>query len=99
MKYLIMASALFGSLSAMPAMAFESTTDIVVRSLYATQQVSSSFSNDKVILAAQGDAATFVATNGEVRGAHIEAAIHKIRMQYPDLNVTDLELAEAILAQ
>lgn len=84
---------------ALPTMAFESTTDIVVRSLYATQQVSSSFSNDKVVLAAQSDAATFVATEGKVRGAQIEAAIHKIRTQYPDLNLTDLELAEAILAQ
>ncbi len=99
MKYLITALGLVGAIYTLPAQAFESTTDIVVRSLYATQQVSSSFSNDKIILAAKGDAATFVATSGEVRGTHIEAAIHRIRTQYPDLKVTDIELAEAILAQ
>lgn len=99
MKYLITTLALLGSLNATSALAFEVTTDIVVRSLYATQQVSSSFSNDKVVIAAQGDAATFVATQGKIRGAHIEAAISKIRQQYPDIRATDLELAEAILTQ
>lgn len=91
--------ALVGALCSVPVSAFEATTDIVVRSLYATQQVSSSFSNDKIILAAQSDAATFVATNGKVRGAQIEAAINKIRVEFPNLQETDLELAEAILAQ
>lgn len=99
MKYLITTLGLMSAICTLPALAFESTTDIVVRSLYATQQVSSSFSNDKIVLAAQGDAATFVATKGEIRGAHIEAAINKIRTQYPDLKITDIELAEAILAQ
>lgn len=99
MKRSTIATVLLGCVLAMPVMAFESTTDVVVRSLYASQQVTSSFSNDKMVQAAQGDAASFVASNGEIRGAHIEAVFQKIRTQYPDLKITDLELAEAILAQ
>lgn len=99
MKRSTMATVLLGCVLATPVMAFESTTDVVVRSLYASQQVTSSFSNDKMVQAAQDDAASFVASNGEIRGARIEAVFQKIRTQYPDLKITDLELAEAIIAQ
>lgn len=79
-------------------MAFESTTDIVVRTLFASKQVSSSFSN-KIVREAKGDAASFVASNGQIRGSHLESAFKQVRTQNPDLQVSDLELAEAILAQ
>lgn len=82
-----------------PVMAFESTTDLVVRSLYASQQVTSSVSNNKIVKEAAGDAAGFVASNGKIRGARIEAAFREIRQRNPQLQATDLELAEAILAQ
>ena len=84
---------------ALPATAFESTTDPVVKMLYATQQVSSSFSNDKIVLDAKSDAASFVASNGELRGVNIEAAFNRIRELNPNLKATDAQLAEAILAQ
>lgn len=77
MKCSTMATVLLGCVLAMPVMAFESTTDVVVRSLYASQQVTSSFANDKVVRAAHDDAASFVASNGEIRGARIEVAFQK----------------------
>lgn len=98
MKNLVFGGLLTGFL-VMPAMAFESTTDIVVRSLYASQQITSSFSNNKVVKDAKSDAEGFVATDGEIRGAHIEAAFQEIRKLNPHLQVSDLELAKAILAQ
>jgi len=99
MKCSTLAMVFIGAILATPVMAFESTTDVVVRSLYASQQVTSSLSNNKIVREAQGDAASFVASNGAIRGAHIEAAFQEIRRVYPALNATDLELAEAILAQ
>lgn len=94
-----MAVVLMGGVLATPVMAFESTTDVVVRSLYASQQVTSSFSNNKIVREAKGDAASFVASEGKIRGAHLDAAFQEIRKAYPNLTATDLELAEAILAQ
>lgn len=99
MRCLKLAVVLIGGVLATPVMAFESTTDVVVRSLYASQQVTSSFSNNKIVREAQGDAASFVASEGQIRGAHLEAAFQEVRKTYPDLKITDLELAEAILAQ
>lgn len=99
MKQFLFTIMLLGTTITLPAMAFESTTDPVVKMLYATQQVSSSFSNDKIVLDAKGDAATFVASKGELRGANIEAAFTRIRELNPDLKATDTQLAEAILAQ
>lgn len=98
MKRSTMAILLLSSTLTMPVMAFETTTDLVVRTLYASQQVTSSFSNDKIVRAAKGDAASFVASDGAVRGAFIESALQQIRAQYPTLKLTDLELAKAILA-
>lgn len=95
----ILTITLIGCLFVSPVMAFQSTTGFVVRSLYASQQVTSSFSNNKIVKSAQGDAASFVASKGEVRGVRLEAAFKEIRSQYPDLNITDLELAKAILIQ
>lgn len=82
-----------------PVMAFEATTDLVVRSLYASQQVTSSVSNNKIVKEAADDAASFIASNGKIRSVQIEAAFREIRQRNPHLQATDLELAEAILAQ
>lgn len=49
--------------------------------------------------AARDDAASFVASNGAIRGAQLEAAFVAVRAQYPAArNVSDQELAAAILA-
>ena len=56
------------------------------------------FKDDKLIVAAQDDASSFVASGGEIRGPYLEAALQRIRSEHPDLKATDSELANAILA-
>ena len=59
----------------------------------------SSSGNDKVVLQAREDAAGFVATDGRVRGARLEAALRHLREQSERARLaSDLELARAILA-
>ena len=53
---------------------------------------------DKVIEQAQNDAAVFVASKGNIRGAYLENALQHIRAIYPNTALnTDQALAEAIL--
>jgi uncharacterized protein (TIGR02448 family) len=53
----------------------------------------------KLIVAAQDDASSFVATDGGIRGPYLEAAMQKARTDNPGLQATDMELANAILAK
>ena len=56
--------------------------------------------NDKVVLQAREDAAGFVASDGRIRGARLEAALRALREDSADARAaTDLELARAILAR
>ena len=57
--------------------------------------------NDKVMLQAREDAAGFVASEGRIRGAHLEAALRHLRETSADARVreaSDMALAKAILA-
>lgn len=55
--------------------------------------------DDKVVLDARDDAAGFVASDGRIRGAQLEAALRQLRDRYPDAHhASDMELARAILA-
>ncbi|WP_313410141.1 DUF2388 domain-containing protein [Stutzerimonas kunmingensis] len=79
------------------------TSNIVVRaldrSINFTSDVTSRISDMKVVVEAREDAASFVASAGEIRGAHLEAAIGTLRSELPATrNASDLQLAEAILA-
>ncbi len=79
------------------------TSNIVVRaldrSINFTSDVTSRVSDMKIIVEAREDAASFVASAGEIRGAHLEAAIGSLRSEFPGVrNASDLQLAEAILA-
>jgi len=83
------------------------TSNIVVRaldrSINFTSDVTSRISDMKVVVEAREDAASFpiecVASAGEIRGAHLEAAIGTLRSELPAArNASDLQLAEAILA-
>jgi uncharacterized protein (TIGR02448 family) len=59
----------------------------------------SSSGNDKVVLAARDDAASFVASDGAIRGAQLEAALRHLRENVPQARqASDIELAKAILA-
>jgi uncharacterized protein (TIGR02448 family) len=69
------------------------------RSLDFTSDTTTSIRDSKVVLAAHDDAASFVATNGAIRGAQLEAAFSALRTQLPAArNASDQELAAAILA-
>lgn len=64
----------------------------VSASLYST------FKDEKLVLAAEDDASSFVASGGAIRGAYLEAALQQIRRDHPGLKASDEELAAAILA-
>ncbi|PSS57198.1 DUF2388 domain-containing protein [Pseudomonas sp. BBP2017] len=84
------------------ATSFVVTTDTIVRgvaaSTDATSDVSSSLRDDKIVRAARDDAASFVASHGEIRGVKLESAFAHIRQQAPSLQASDTQLAQAILA-
>lgn len=80
------------------------TSNIVVnaldRSINFTSDVTSRISDMKVVSEARDEAAGFVASGGEIRGARLEAALGSLRSAFPEARqASDLALAEAILAQ
>lgn len=84
------------------ASSFYTTSDALSGSVGGTSDgisaTSGSFSDDKVVLAARDDAASFVASGGELRGARLEAALRHVREQLPAAReASDMELARAIL--
>ncbi|PZP61891.1 MULTISPECIES: DUF2388 domain-containing protein [Pseudoxanthomonas] len=59
----------------------------------------SSSDNDKLVLDARVDAASFVASDGAIRGARLEAALRSLRERDAAARqASDLQLAQAILA-
>jgi uncharacterized protein (TIGR02448 family) len=84
------------------ATSFVVTTDAMVRtvdsSTNATSDISSSFKDDKIVREARDDAASFVGSAGEIRGARLESAFAHIRQLAPQLQASDAQLAQAILA-
>lgn len=69
------------------------------RTLDFTSDTTTSIRDSKVIREAQDDAASYVATNGDIRGAHLEAAFDTLRSRVPEArDASDQVLAEAILA-
>lgn len=81
------------------ASAFDTSTQSTVISVYATSKVTSAPFDKKLILAAKDDAAAFIATDGQWRGARLESALDYLRRTQPKLHAGDLELAQAILVQ
>ena len=59
----------------------------------------SSSGNSKVVKHARDDAASFVASEGRIRSARLEAAILHLRQHYAAARTaSDMQLAQAILA-
>ncbi|KIF64431.1 holliday junction resolvasome, helicase subunit [Pseudomonas fluorescens] len=98
---LLSAAALLAVAANASATSFIVTTDSIVGALKAssdaTSDVTSSFRDDKIVRAARDDAASFVASEGDIRGVKLESAFEHIRHQAPQLNATDAQLAQAIL--
>lgn len=100
---LLAVAVLFGLSPAASASTFYTISDAVSESVGSisdgTSGTSGSFSDDKVVLAARDDAASFVASDGAIRGAHLEAAFLHVRERLPAAReASDAELARAILA-
>lgn len=84
------------------ASSFVVTTDAVVRAVDAstdtTSDISSSLRDKKIVREARDDAASFVATQGDIRGVKLESALAYIRAERPQLQASDAQLAQAIMA-
>ena len=79
------------------------TSNIIVRafgrSIDFTSDTTTSIRDAKVVLQAKDDAASFVASDGAIRGAQLEAALVTLRSHLPQAqSASDQALAEAILA-
>ncbi|VXB26695.1 Holliday junction resolvasome, helicase subunit [Pseudomonas sp. 8AS] len=82
------------------ATSFVVTTDTTIESIGGTSDAtSSSFKDDKIVLQARDDAASFVASQGEIRGALLENALRHVRLNYPTGTASDMQLAQAMLAR
>ncbi len=81
------------------AQAFDVTTAALVRTSYVSSQLTSAPFDNKLVSGARDDAASFVASDGLMRGSRLEAALTRLRQTRPELAASDLELAEAILVQ
>lgn len=81
----------------------KATSNIVVRafdrSIDFTSDTTSSIRDKKIVIQAKDDAASYVASQGEIRGAQLEAAFDALRTRLPEArDASDQTLAEAILA-
>ena len=79
------------------------TSNIIVRAfgrtIDFTSDTTTSIRDSKVVREAHDDAATFVASQGDIRGVQLEAAFSTLRDRVPEArNASDHDLAEAILA-
>jgi uncharacterized protein (TIGR02448 family) len=97
-------SALLLLASSATASSFVATTDTlggaVMGTSDATSDASSALRDDKIVLAARSDAASFVASQGAIRGVQLQAALDSIRRRVPAAqHASDQVLAEAILAR
>ena len=79
------------------------TSNIIVRAfgrtIDFTSDTTTSIRDSKVVREAHDVAATFVASQGDIRGAQLESAFNTLRDRVPEArNASDQVLAEAILA-
>jgi uncharacterized protein (TIGR02448 family) len=84
------------SLSSVPAVADNWVRDIL-SSGATTASIYLTFKDKKLIVPAQDDASSYVASGGQIRGPYLEAALQRLRAEHPDLQASDMELASAIL--
>ncbi|TWI56637.1 uncharacterized protein (TIGR02448 family) [Pseudomonas duriflava] len=102
-RSLVLAALIMSVTSTAQAHTLVATSNIIVRaldrSLDFTSDTTTSIRDMKVVQEARGDAASFVASEGSIRGAQLEAAFLTLREQLPEARqASDTELAQAILA-
>jgi uncharacterized protein (TIGR02448 family) len=86
------------------ARTLEGTSNMLLRatdrSLNFTSDTTTSIRDMKLIVAARDDAASFIASDGAIRTAQLEAALRSLREQLPEAReASDEALAQAILAR
>ncbi|WP_313516660.1 DUF2388 domain-containing protein [Pseudomonas sp.] len=84
------------------ASSFVATLDQIGDALSATVDGTSDLTSsvtDSKLVPARADAASFVASEGEIRGARLEAALRYLRESGVQPSASDMQLAEAILAR
>ena len=103
MNRLTLTCALLACVAAGPAFAGASTAGTSAGA--ATSGAGSSASSkttspdEKIVLQAKDDAASFVATDGRIRGAQLESALRHLREHHAVAQrASDMQLARAILA-
>ena len=104
MRTLLSLSILLLACSSVQARTLEGTSNMLLRatdrSLNFTSDTTTSTRDMKLVLAARDDAACFVASNGAIRTAQLEAALRSLREQLPQArDASDEQLAQAILAR
>ena len=52
----------------------------------------------KMIVPLRDDASSFVASDGQIRGPYLQALLQQVRERAPQLQASDMELAQAVLA-
>jgi uncharacterized protein (TIGR02448 family) len=97
---LLLISALLACSAAAPAFAGSFAGTTAGTSAAGTSESSGSSSgDDKVVMQARDDAASFVASDGRIRGAQLESALRYLRGKNADARrASDMQLAQAILA-
>ncbi|UVJ44134.1 DUF2388 domain-containing protein [Pseudomonas sp. LS1212] len=85
------------------AQTLRATSNIIInavdRTLDFTSDTTTSIRDSKIIVQAKDDAASYVASEGDIRGAQLEAAFATLRQRVPEArDASDQVLAEAILA-
>ncbi|MCO7520849.1 MULTISPECIES: DUF2388 domain-containing protein [Pseudomonas] len=98
MRRLLLVSSLLLLLPAGAALARVDAGDVatsagVSASLYST------FKDDKRIIPARDELAAFVASGGAIRGAYLESALDQARQAHPGMQISDEDLARALLSQ
>ncbi|EKT4465654.1 DUF2388 domain-containing protein [Pseudomonas juntendi] len=98
MRHLLLVPSLLLLLPAGAALARVDAGDVatsagISASLYST------FKDDKRIIPARDELSAFIASGGAIRGAYVESALEQARKANPGLQVSDEELAKALLSQ
>lgn len=98
MRHLLLVPSLLLLLPAGAALARVDAGDVatsagVSASLYST------FKDDKRIIPARDELSAFVASGGAIRGVYLESALQQARQDNPSMQVSDEELARALLSQ
>ena len=69
--------------SAGPALADDDLWRDLISSGLTTASTYMTFKDDKLIVAAQDDASSFIASDGQIRGPYLEAALQQVRQEPP----------------